>query len=151
MRTKWWLGFVTAVVLAIPGTLLADEHGHGHGRDKHHDRDDDRDNDHGHGHKSYRYSDHDRDEIRGWYRDHDGHLPPGLAKRDRLSPGLERQLQVRGTLPPGLRRKMVPCPVELERRLPPPPSGYGNFAIGGHIVLVNRSNFLVLDVFQIEQ
>ena len=149
MRTKWWLCFFTAAVLVLPGLAVADEHGHGHGRDKHHDRDDDRD-DH-RGHDRYRYSDHDRDEIRGWYRDQDDHLPPGLAKRDRLPPGLERQLRVRGTLPPGLRRKMVACPVELERRLPPPPPGYGNFAIGGHIVLVNRSTFMVLDIFHVEK
>ena len=148
MRTKWWICFCTAAMLLISGMSVADEHGHGHGRDKHHDRDNDRDE---HRHGRYRYSDHDRDEIRGWYRAHGDHLPPGLAKRDRLPPGLERQLQVRGTLPPGLRRKMVPCPVELERRLPPPPPGYGNFAIGGHIVLVNRSNFLVLDVFHTER
>ncbi len=147
MRTKWWLCFCTATMLALPVTSLAGEHGHGHS--KHHDRDDDRDDDRGHG--RYRYSDHDRDEIRGWYHDQDDHLPPGLAKKDRLPPGLERQLQVRGTLPPGLRKKMVPCPVELERRLPPPPPGYGNFAIGGHIVLVNRSTFMVLDVFHVER
>jgi len=143
MRTKWWLCFCTAAMLVLYGTAVADEHGHGHG--KHHDRDDHR------GHDKYRYSDHDRDEIRGWYHDQDDHLPPGLAKRDRLPPGLERQLRVRGTLPPGLRKKMVACPVELERRLPPPPPGYGNFAIGGHIVLVNRSTFMVLDIFHMER
>lgn len=148
MRRKWWLCWFTAATLMLPGLAVADEHGHGHG--KHHDRDDDdRDDDRDHG--RYRYSDHDRDEMRGWYHDHDSDLPPGLAKRDRLPPGLERQLRVRGTLPPGLRRKMMPCPVELERRLPPPPPGYGHFAVGGHIVLVNRSNYTVLDIFHFER
>ena len=47
----------------------------------------------------------DRD-IHDWYRAHYSHLPPGLAKRDRLPLGLERQLVVRGTLPPGLQKKM---------------------------------------------
>jgi hypothetical protein len=136
---------LTALVLAFSGAALADEHGHGHGHgngkghDKGHDRDDD-DRD------RHYYRDHDRD-IRGWYGEQGDRLPPGLAKRDRLPPGLERQLRVRGTLPPGLQKKMMPCPMELERRLPPPPPGYGHFALGGHIVLVNRSTFMVLDIF----
>ena len=93
----------------------------------------------GHGHGK-----HDRDDD----RDHD--LPPGLAKRDRLPPGLEKQLRVRGTLPPGLRKKMRPCPEEVERRLPPPPVGCGHVVIGGHVVLVNRSTYVVLDIFHLE-
>ena len=40
-------------------------HGHGKGHDKHHD-DDDRDD---------RY-DHHREAIRGWYSEHESHLPP---------------------------------------------------------------------------
>jgi len=115
-------------------------HGNGnaYGHEKH-DRDDDR------GH--YRY--HDRD-LHGWYREHYNHLPPGLAKRDRLPPGLERQVVVRGTLPPGLRREMHPCPTEVVQYLPPPPPGYMHTVIGGHIVLVNRKTFFVLDVFHFE-
>jgi Ni/Co efflux regulator RcnB len=115
-------------------------HGNGnaYGHEKH-DRDDDR------GH----YRDHDRD-LHGWYRAHYNHLPPGLAKRDRLPPGLERQLVVRGTLPPGLRREMHPCPTEVVQYLPPPPPGYMHTVIGGHIVLVNRKTFFVLDVFHFE-
>jgi Ni/Co efflux regulator RcnB len=140
MRSKWWLCIGTVLILLVSGAALDDEHGHGHGKGKGHGHGDD---DQG---RQY-YSDHDRDEMRGWYRDQGDRLPPGLAKRDRLPPGLERQLRVRGTLPPGLRKKMMPCPVELERRLPPPPPGYGHFAIGGHVVLVNRNTYMVLDIF----
>jgi hypothetical protein len=57
--------------------------------------------------------------------------PRGFAKRDQLPPGLERQLRVRGTLPPGLRKKLSPCPEELEGRLPPPPRGCAHVVIGG--------------------
>jgi hypothetical protein len=147
MKSKFWLCLLVAAVLGIWTPALADDHGHGHGKKNHGHGDDD---DQGHGHSKHYYSDHDRDEMRGWYHDQDDHLPPGLAKRDRLPPGLERQLRVRGTLPPGLRKKMMPCPVELERRLPPPPPGYGHFAIGGHIVLVNRSSYMVLDIIHFE-
>jgi hypothetical protein len=73
-----------------------------------------------------------------------------LAKRDRLPPGLERQLVVRGTLPPGLQKKMQPCPPDLERMLPPPPPNYAHVVIGGNLVLLNRANFQIADVFHLE-
>jgi Ni/Co efflux regulator RcnB len=115
-------------------------HGHGRGHEKHGDWD----------HHSY---DQNRDAIRHWYRDReDRHdLPPGLAKRDQLPPGLERHLVLRGTLPPGLRRRIEPCPEDLERRLPPPPEGYEHVIIGGHIVLLNRKSYFVLDIFHFER
>lgn len=114
--------------------------------------------DHDHGRREdadYRdqhyYSDHDREAMRHWHGEREHHLPPGLAKRDQLPPGLERQLRVRGTLPPGLRKRMYPCPPELEAQLPPPPPGCEHTVIGGHIVLVNRSNWVVLDIFHFER
>jgi len=140
MRTKLWLHAVAIAALALTCSA-AYAQGHGNGHDKHGNRDDD--------HGGY-YSDHDRDEMRGWYDDHRDHLPPGLAKRDHLPPGLERQLVVRGTLPPGLRNKMLPCPEELERRLPPPPPDCAHVVIGGHVALVNRQTYMVLDVFHFE-
>ena len=150
MSKSWWLLISAALLLSLAtGTAFADHdhdgnqgHGNGHayGHEKH---DRDRDEDRGY------YRDHDR-ELHEWYRANYDHLPPGLAKRDRLPPGLERQLVVRGTLPPGLRRQMHPCPVEVEQTLPPPPPGYMHTVIGGHIVLVNRRTFFVLDVFHFE-
>lgn len=149
MSKKFFFLLCSALLLVTlgSGAAFADhdhdaDHGHGHGHayghDKH-DRDDDRDY----------YQDHDH-ELREWYHSHYNNLPPGLAKRDRLPPGLERQLVVRGTLPPGLRREMHPCPVEVERVLPPPPVGFSHTIIGGHIVLVNPRTFFVLDVFHFE-
>jgi Ni/Co efflux regulator RcnB len=138
LRKFYWCAGIV-MLAAFSGKALAE--GHGHGK---HVRDDDRD-------RQY-YSDHDRDYMRDWYHEHDRDdgLPPGLAKRDRLPPGLEKQLRVRGTLPPGLRKKMVPCPEEFERRLPPPPPGCAHVVIGGHVVLVNRSTYVVLDIFHFE-
>ena len=138
MRRKLWLG-IFCVTLALAGRFaLAQGQGHGHDKHKKHDAD------------RYAYSDHDHDIIRAWYHDQGNNLPPGLAKKDRLPPGLEKQLERRGTLPPGLQKKIRPCPVELERRLPPPPPGYANTIISGHIVLMNRKTYAVLDVFHIE-
>jgi hypothetical protein len=95
----------------------------------------------------FTFGSHERDEFRVWYRDHQNNLPPGLAKRDRLPPGLERQLRERGTLPPGLRKKIVPLPVTLVRVLPPPPPGCSRVIIGGNIVLMDTKTFYVHAVF----
>jgi hypothetical protein len=123
--------------------------GHAYGQEKHEHGDHDRDDDDQGGRRSY--SAHDRQYLRAWYERQDGHPPPGLAKRDELPPGLEKQLEVRGTLPPGLRKKLMPCPPEFATRLPLPPPGYGDFLLGGHVVLMNRSNYLVLDVFRFDR
>jgi Ni/Co efflux regulator RcnB len=143
--SRWWIALFFALALALSGgSALAQGKGQGKGRDKDKHGDDDRDD------RRFAFSDHDRDDVRRWCVEHERGLPPGLAKRDRLPPGLERQLIVRGTLPPGLRKKAYPVPVELERRLPPPPVGYAHLVIGGHIVLVNRRTWLVMDIIHIE-
>jgi hypothetical protein len=140
MQSKGWLGTGLVAMLALSTMAFADRD---HGKHRAHDDHDK--------HGKWAYSDHDRDEMRGWYHDHERDLPPGLAKKDRLPPGLERQLRVRGTLPPGLRKQMRPCPLELERRLPPPPPNCAHTVIGGHIVLVNRSTYMVLDIFHLDR
>jgi Ni/Co efflux regulator RcnB len=143
MRSRIWLHLGLALSLVLASSLaLADDNDHGK-TDKHgHHDNTDRD-------RGY-YSDHDRDAMRGWYGEQHDHLPPGLARKDRLPPGLEKQLVVRGTLPPGLRKKIRPCPDELERRLPPPPPDCAHVVVGGHVVLMNRMTFMVLDVFHFE-
>ncbi len=164
MSFKRWLqaGATTIISLALSTSISFAQEEHGHGHEKHERDDDGRDRDHGHGeyrehertegrgHGHDRYSDHDRDAARGWYRDHYSHLPPGLAKRDRLPPGLERRLVVRGFLPVDLRRQMRPCPHELEVMLPPAPPHYAHVVIGGNLVLVNRANFQIADVFHFD-
>ena len=154
MSPKTWLRASLAAVLSLTlSTTIAVAQGNGHGHEQH-DRDDDDDHGHGHGHGKGHghdgYSDHDRDQIRSWYGDHSSNLPPGLAKHDRLPPGLERQLVANGTLPAGLQKKMQPCPPDLERVLPPPPPNYSHVVIGGNLVLLNRANFHIADVFQFE-
>jgi len=144
MQSRRWLSACTAVLFTLASSV-AYAQGRGNGHNKHGDHDDDdRDRD------RHSYSDHDRREMREWYHGRRDDLPPGLAKRDRLPPGLERQLVVRGTLPPGLRKKMQSCPEDLERRLPPPPRDCRHVVIGGHIVLLNTRSFLIVDVFHFE-
>ncbi len=95
------------------------------------------------------FSSGDRSVIGGWFHQHGSSgLPPGLAKRDRLPPGLERQLRERGSLPPGLQKKLAPLPVELERRLPPLPEGYRRSVIGAHVVITNSRGTFVFDMLR---
>ncbi len=144
---KAWQLISTALVgvLLLSGSPAMSQgnskgHGHGKGHDKHHNDDDQGD------HDAYRY-DYHRQDIRGWYSERESHLPPGLAKKDRLPPGLEKQLVRNGTLPPGLQKRLYPAPVELERRLPPPPPDCAHVLISGRIVLLNRKTNLIVDVF----
>ena len=136
----------TTVIVPLTVAGLADEHGHGY--KKHQDPDDDDDRgDHYH-------REHERGEMRVGITTAATTCPRGFAKRDQLPPGLEMQLRVRGTLPPGLRKKLFPCPEELEGRSPPPPRGCAHVVIGGHVVLVvlvNRSSYVVLDIFHFER
>ena len=142
-RRNWMRRFAAVASASLAGILVrADEHGHGHGRGKGHDRDDE---------GEFHYSDRDREEMRGYYRVNREHLPPGLAKREQLPPGLERQLRVRGVLPPGLRSRIQVCPIELERRLTPAPPDCDYVILGGHIVLLQRRSFVVLDIFHYER
>jgi hypothetical protein len=73
-------------------------------------------------------------------------LPPGLAKRDRLPPGLEKQLRKDGQLPPGLQRGALPY--SLESRLSPLPQGYARVIVGGSVVLENTNTRVVVDIIQ---
>ncbi len=87
MKSKKWI-FAVALgfLLATSSSALGQGKGHGKGHNKHGGDDDQ-------GEQYYRG--HDRD-IRGWYDGHQSNLPPGLAKKDRLPPGLEKQLVRRG-------------------------------------------------------
>jgi hypothetical protein len=93
------------------------------------------------------FSMRDREIIRDYYARHRSKpLPPGLAKRDRLPPGLEKQLRKGGELPPGLRGRGLPR--ELERRLSPLPDGYARVVVGGRIVLQDADTRVVVDIIQ---
>jgi hypothetical protein len=45
---------------------------------------------------------------------------------------------------------MQPCPPDLEQMLPPPPPNYSHVVIGGNLVLLNRLNFQIADVFRLD-
>jgi hypothetical protein len=148
--SKWILASAVGCFALTASFALADGHGQGNGKgkgqEKHEDEKQGDDRHEGHGHDKHYSKDHDRLAARGWYDEHQGHLPPGLAKRDQLPPGLQRQLVVRGTLPPGLQKRLQPVPQDLEVRLAPPPPECAHVLIGGNIVLLNRRTNLVVDI-----
>jgi hypothetical protein len=141
--TKSMTACAVAIFLLTSNFALAQGHGNGNGKG-HEKRGDDDDQD-----ERY-YRDRDRESMRGWYDEHQNNLPPGLAKKDRLPPGLEKQLVRRGTLPPGLQKRLQPVPVDLERRLPPPHPECAHVLIDGHIVLLNQRTSVIVDIFHFE-
>jgi hypothetical protein len=86
--------------------------------------------------------------IGSWYRRGKG-LPPGLAKKQQLPPGLAQQLRKGGTLPPGLLRAAEPLPVVIEKQLYVLPTGYRRVVIAGNIVIMNEKTALIYDVMRL--
>jgi len=121
------------------------------------DDDDDRGEDRDHRGRIYRsddtyergpmgFSDREREVISDCMADSYRDLPPGLAKRDRLPPGLERQLQRNGTLPPGLQKRVRPLPEQCNERLPRLPGGWVRVTLGARILLLDPAD-RVVDLF----
>ncbi len=86
--------------------------------------------------------------ITDYFRNSRGNLPPGLAKRDRLPPGLEKQLRERGTLPPGLQKRFAPLPNDLERQLPRLPAGYRRGVVAGNVILMEEATSVIVDIIR---
>ncbi|MFQ5723817.1 MAG: hypothetical protein ACE5G6_04935 [Terriglobia bacterium] len=92
---------------------------------------------------------HDQERlIRGWFankKNLEG-LPPGLAKRDDLPPGLQRHLEKNGTLPPGLQKRIQPLPQNLEGQLPKLPKGVKRVVVAGNVILLEERTSRILDI-----
>jgi hypothetical protein len=130
----------------VPSPAFSQGKGKGHNKDG---GDDDRGRGNGNKKAKHEFDAQDREVITTYYSNRNSNLPPGLAKRGgNLPPGLERQLERDGTLPPGLQKRLQPCPVELERQLPPVEAGYVRGVIGAHIVIYNRSTNVIVDVMK---
>ncbi len=75
-------------------------------------------------------------------------LPPGLAKREKLPPGLQKQLRRNGTLPPGLEKRMESLPQELEVRLRPLPPDRVRVVIGTDVIILDKTTQKILDIIR---
>ncbi len=92
----------------------------------------------------------DTTSIHNCFTQHASELPPGLAKRESLPPGLERQVQKGGTLPPGLQKKVQPMPDVCESQLSPLPQGYQRVVYGNRVMLIGPGS-KIIDAFNLTQ
>jgi hypothetical protein len=86
--------------------------------------------------------------IQSYFKTNLSGLPPGLAKRETLPPGLQKQLERNGTLPPGLQKKIQPLPVDLERQLSAIDTGYRRVVVAGNVILMNPTTGLIYDIIR---
>lgn len=77
-----------------------------------------------------------------------GNLPPGLAKREALPPGLSKQLREKGTLPPGLRAHLVPVPAAWNSRLPGIPIYYTRYFVGRDLIIIDTRSDLIVSLIR---
>ena len=90
----------------------------------------------------------DRRIIIEWFHDSKNlsGLPPGLAKREELTPGLQKQLTRNGKLPPGLEKQIQQLPTGLEVLLPRLPDGRKRVIIGGNVIILDTTTSLIVDI-----
>jgi hypothetical protein len=77
-----------------------------------------------------------------------GSLPPGLAKREALPPGLRRQLRENGALPPGLQKRLMAVPAPLGARFPAIPPHYQRYFVGDDLIVVDTRTNRVVKIIQ---
>jgi hypothetical protein len=133
MRTPVFV-FVTALLAAIPNSVMAWDHDdHEKKHWKHRDFDDDSDRDH---HRRYGDACFREEHLRV-IRDYYGprNLPPGLQKKFHRT----------GQLPPGWQKKVQPFPLEIERRLPPICGGCARGYVDGYAVVYRPRSGVILD------
>lgn len=70
-------------------------------------------------------------------------LPPGLAKRDQLPPGLLKRGE---QLPPGLAKRDLPA--GLDAKLSPTPQGTERKVVGNDVVLIDTATNVILDTIE---
>ena len=136
-------GLLSAALFYSPAFSQGNGQGHGKGTGHNKHEDDQGEN------SKYYFGERDREVITHYYSNRGSNLPPGLAKRGGdLPPGLQKHLERNGTRPPGLHKRIEPCPVELERQLPPLPADYRRAVIGAHIVVLNKNTNVIVDIMK---
>ncbi len=95
------------------------------------------------------FGEEDRQKIKGYYGGKDKRgkskkMPPGLAKKQELPPGLQKHIARHSVLPPGLQDRNLP--LELEKTLSPLPKGYVRLKLGGDVVLMDEKTRIAVDV-----
>ncbi|MGB0683354.1 MAG: hypothetical protein ACPGOV_11625 [Magnetovibrionaceae bacterium] len=73
-------------------------------------------------------------------------MPPGLAKKGKLPPGLQKQLERGGSLPPGLAKRSLPDGLEAD--LGEPAVGTERAIVDNDVVLIEKGTGVILDVIR---
>ena len=136
-HASWFALILLAMPLLVPAAWSQ-----GRGRGKHQAAS----NDHGSPSVAIIFTTQEREIISDWFLSNRNGLPAGLANRESLPPGLQRQLRRNGTLPPGLQKKLTPLPYALDSRLAGLPGDFLRVVIGRDIILLDRRNNSILDV-----
>ncbi len=92
------------------------------------------------------FTDQDKQLIRDYYAAKPAakKVPPGLAKRDELPPGLQKRIAKQGALPPGLEGRALPA--DLEPKLSRLPEDYARVIIDADIAILNTKTRVVVDI-----
>ncbi len=90
---------------------------------------------------------HDYEKNKGKKKHKHKDLPPGLAKKGALPPGLAKQLARNGHLPPGLEYRSLPHDLIVE--LPPLQAGYRYVIADDRVMLIKAASNLILDVLTV--
>ncbi len=94
------------------------------------------------------FTSYDRRQIRDCFSD-SSNLPPGLARREDLPPGLERQVERNGTLPPGLQNRVQPLPEPCSANLPRLPADWSRVVLGRRVLMLDPDS-RITDLFSLE-
>lgn len=74
-------------------------------------------------------------------------LPPGLAKKSTLPPGIQKQLVRNGQLPPGLQYHALPS--DLVVQLPAVAPGYRYVMVDDRVMLIRAATNVIMDILQV--
>ena len=85
--------------------------------------------------------------VKGQKKNKHKSLPPGLAKKGKLPPGIAKQLARNGHLPPGLEYRSLPQDLIVE--LPPLQPGYKYVIVDDRVMLIKAASNLILDVLTV--
>jgi hypothetical protein len=132
MKSRW-LAAILAVVFATFVSSAAFAQRHEHHWDERHPV----------------FDDHEHEVVNTWWVGHHEHPVVGFRVEDRLPADWEPRLQVGFVLDTGWRHRMRPLPGDLVAELPPPPPHYAYYVIGAHVVLVDKRDWHVADVINI--
>ena len=96
-----------------------------------------------------KFNDRDRQAARRWYNENRENLPQGFWDEDRSGPGEESRLQAGTTLDSSTRKRVRPVPVDLLRRLPPPPRHYRYGILNEHLLIVEDRTWNISDIIRL--